>query len=81
MFTINGIRSDSFQAILEYFYTGAVTIRDDNVFELFETLQFLQVKTEKDQLPGRCIKWMISRLESHKKLDACAVVKVKLFST
>ena len=56
-------------------YTGIITIRDDNVFDLFEAFHFLQMRGT-DPLMQKCIHFMTCMLESSVNLQSSVVVKV-----
>ena len=71
-----GISALSFNQILQYLYTGSITIREENVFDIFESMHFLQIKSNGDPLLNRCVKWMVERLGSSQKLNASLLVKV-----
>ena len=73
---LHGISALSFNQILQYLYTGSITIREENVFDIFESMHFLQIKSNGDPLLNRCVKWMVERLGSSQKLNASLIVKV-----
>ena len=73
---LHGISALSFNQILQYLYTGSITIREENVFDIFESMHFLQIKSNGDPLLNRCVKWMVERLGSSQKLNASLLVKV-----
>ena len=75
-FCIKGISSESFGQILQYMYTGAITIRKDNIFDLFESLHFLQMQEAGDPLMQSCISYMTNLLQSSVNLPSSLVVKV-----
>ncbi len=62
--------------MLQYMYTGSVTIRDGNVFDLFESFHFLQMKSGEDPLYEKIISFLIKKLESDVTIDAAVLVKV-----
>ena len=74
--SLHGISALSFNQILQYLYTGSITIREENVFDIFESMHFLQIKSNGDPLLNRCVKWMVERLGSSQKLNASLLVKV-----
>lgn len=75
-FRIQGLSSGPFSQVLQYMYTGSITIRSDNVFELFETINFLQMKSDTDPIRAKLVSYMIKNLESSSKIDASLLVKV-----
>ncbi len=61
---IKGISPKSFDVLLNYMYTGALNIREDNVFDIFSAAYYLQLFDENDPLVERCTKWLVRNLDS-----------------
>ena len=59
------------------FLFRTLTIKEENVFELFEAVHFLQVCN--DPLMDKCLSYMIKRLESTLELDVKLISKVNYF--
>ena len=74
-YVIKGIKKECFSSILEYFYTGAISIEEANVFDILETCHFLQINN--DPLLAQCTKWMIQRLDPLKLIDVMLLAKVR----
>ena len=77
--TLKGISRCAFGGILEYIYTGAISITESNVFDLYEATKFLQLQSE-DPLASKCIKYMIRQLESGLDLKPALIVKMWSYS-
>ena len=62
-----------------FFLFRTLTIKEENVFDLFEAVHFLQVCN--DTLMDKCLSYMIKRLESTLELDITLLSKVNIVNT
>ena len=57
---LHELSASHFSELLQYLYTGQITIHEDNVFELIEIAEYLQLE---DDLLESCVKLLLKRLK------------------